>query len=146
DADKKLVADVIRYKLSELTLKDNREKAHSLRVKLLSDIQNSPTNKNGPRDVRKFMLKTIAEEAPKLFKYHAVARINGAILLAELSEPAYNEAEAEPPRKPAEPCLRAADPLIALVNDKAQLTAARIWGVNGLVRIASITDKPKQRF
>jgi len=92
------------------------------------------------------MLKTIAEEAPRLFKYHAIARINGAILLAELSEPQYNEADADGPRKPAEPCLKAAAPLLDLVNDKKQLTAARIWGVNGLVRIAAITDKPQLRF
>lgn len=147
DADRKLVADVIRYKLSLLTRKENRERAHLIRTKeILQDVANSPTNKNGPRDVRKFMLKTIAEEAPRLFQYHVIARINGAILLAELSEPQYNEADADGPRKPVEPCIRAAAPLMALVNDKKQLTAPRIWGVNGLVRIAAVTDKAPLRF
>jgi len=144
-ADEKLVADVIRYKLSLMTRKENRDKVHDLREKLLKDVAQSPTNKNGPRDVRKFMLKTIAEEAPRLFQYHAIARINGAILLAELSDPLYNEADAEPPRKAAEPCVRAAAPLMALIKDKKQLTAPRIWGVNGLVRIAAVTDKAQLR-
>jgi hypothetical protein len=146
DADKKLVVDIIRYKLAQMTLSKNRDKIHTLRTELLNDIKYSPTNKNGSRDVRKFMLKTIVDEAPQLFKYNAIARINAAILLAELSEPPYNEADADGPRKPAEPCVRAFAPLMELVKDKQQLTAVRIWGVNGLVRIAMVTDKAQQRF
>jgi hypothetical protein len=142
-ADEKLVADVIRYKLAQMTLNKNRDKVHILRAELLRDVAQSPTNKAGPRDVRKFMLKTIAEEAPKLFKFHAVARINGAILLAELAD--FNEVEADGPRKPAEPCLKGYAPLKDLVNDKQQLAAVRIWGINGLVRIAMVTDNKTQR-
>jgi hypothetical protein len=134
DEQKKFVADIMRWRLSLLTRKEFREQAAKYRGYILQDISNFPTNKGAPRDVRKHLLKTIAEEAPKLFKYHAIARINGAILLAELSDPAYNEADGDN-RKPAEPCIRALDPLTNLVKDKDQLTAPRIWGVNGLVRL-----------
>src|SRR5262245_51208306 len=107
EADRKLVADILRYKLSLMTRKENRDKVQALRADILKDVAFSPAAKSGSRDVRKFMLKTIAEEAPRLFKYHAVARINGAILLAELSDPAYNEADGDGNRKSAEPCTKA---------------------------------------
>jgi len=141
DVQKTLVVDIVRWKLSLLTRKEFREQVQANRDKLLADVKKSPTNpKAGSREVRKLMLQTIAKEAPRLFKYHAVARINGAILLAELSDPAYNEADGDGNRKPAEPCVRAKDPLIALVKDKNQLTAARIWGVIGLVRLAVLPE------
>jgi hypothetical protein len=138
---KKFVADIVRWRLSLLTRKEFREQAYTRRKDILADIGLSPTNKNGgSREVRRFILQTIADEAPRLFKYHAVARINGAILLAELSEPGYNESDGDGNRKPAEPCTRGMAPLLALVNDKSQLTAARIWGVIGLVRLAALPE------
>ncbi|MGE5191782.1 MAG: HEAT repeat domain-containing protein [Deltaproteobacteria bacterium] len=140
DADRKQVADIIRYKLSLLTRKENRDKIWFYRNDILTDVKTSPTSRTGSREARKFMLKTIAEEAPRLFKYHAVARINGAILLAELSDPLYNEADGDGNRKAAEPCIRALEPLLELVKDKQQLTAARIWGVIGLVRLGELPE------
>jgi hypothetical protein len=146
-AQEALVADIVRWKLSLLTRKEFREQVQANRDKLLADLKKSPTNpKVGSREVRKFILQTIAKEAPRLFKYHAVARINGAILLAELSDPAYNEADGDGNRRAAEPCIRGIAPLTALVNDKSQLTAPRIWGVIGLVRLAALPElKPVQR-
>lgn len=145
DNEKKLVADIIRYKLCELTRKENREKAWDLRLQILRDIAQSPS-KGGKRDVRKFMLKTVVEEAPKLFQYHAVARLNAAILLSELADPLYNEEEAEG-KKPAEPCVRALEPLKKMVEDGKQLTAVRTWGVNGLARLAALRElKQAKRF
>jgi hypothetical protein len=137
---RKFVADVVRWKLARLTQKEFREQAYTKRVEILRDISRypSPQNKSN-RDVRRFILKTIAEEAPRLFKYHAVARINGAILLAELSDPAYNEVDGDN-RKPAEPCVRALEPLLALVDDKKEIVGARVWGVNGLVRLAALPE------
>src|SRR5262249_50410087 len=108
------------------------------REEILTDVKQSP-GKGGKRDVRKFMLKMIAEEAPKLLQYHATARINAAILLADLSDSDYSEEEGDA-RKPTEPCTRGAEPLIKLVKDRAQLTAVRIWGVNGLVRLAMLPE------
>jgi hypothetical protein len=91
------------------------------------------------------MLKLIADEAPRLFKYHAIARINGAILLAEMSDSKFNEVDAEG-NKPAVPCVLGAVPLLNLVNDKEQLIAPRIWAVNGLVRLATLPEiKPQLR-
>lgn len=144
---KKLVADVVRWKLSQFTLKDRdiRDKVPTLRNNLLRDIATTPSLRTGPREVRMFMLKTIVEEAPKLFKYHIVARINGAILLAELSDPAYNEFDGDL-RKPSVPFVGATQPLLDLVKDTKQLTAPRIWGINGLVRLAVLPEiKPQLR-
>jgi hypothetical protein len=147
DVQRKLVADIVRWKLSLLTRKEFREQAQFNRGKILADLKKSPTNpKVGSREARKFMLKTIAEEAPRLFKYHMIARINGAILLAELSDPDYNEADGDGNRKPAEPCIRALEPLLELVKDEKQFTAPRIWGVIGLVRLGELQElKPQLR-
>ncbi len=137
---RKLVADMVRWKLSLLTHKELRDKAWEQRADILKDVRTSPVTKTGSREARKFMLQTIAEEAPRLFKYHAVARINGAILLAELSDPQYNEADGDGNRKPAEPCLKGLEPLLELVRDRKQLTAPRIWGVIGLVRLGELPE------
>jgi hypothetical protein len=145
EADRKLVADVVRYKLSELTRKENREKAFFLRISFQRDLE-QPQNRTAPRDVRKFMLNLVAKEAPRLFEYHAIARINGAILLAEMSDSRFNEVDAEG-NKPAVPCVAGVEPLLKLVNDKNQLVAPRIWGVNGLVRLATLPEiKPQDRI
>jgi len=141
--DKELVRKVIVWKLSELTRKENREKAWKLRGEILTDIKTSPSNKNSPHVVRKFMLDTIASEAPKLFQYHVVARLHGAILLAELSDPLYNEEEPSG-RNPGKPCVRAADPLMKMAKDGSQLPAVRVWGVNGLVRLAILPEISNQ--
>jgi hypothetical protein len=133
--DKQLVVTMIRYRLAQLTQKEYRDKAAELRLKLEKDIDGS-SNKPPPREARILALKTIAEEAPRLFQYHFVARLQGAILLAHLAD--FNETEAEGVKKAAVPCLRAVDPLIELVNDEKQLTAVRVWGINGLVRVATL--------
>src|SRR5262249_28090679 len=132
--EKETVRQVLVWKLSRLTRKDERDNAAKLRMEIEADIRNTPGNKAGPRVVRKFLLKTIVEQAPKLFTYHFVARLNGAILLAELSKPDFNEEEAQGQgRAAAKPCVLAAEPLLQMVKDRNQLTAVRIWGVNGLV-------------
>ena len=144
DQQRKLVTDVIRFKLSEFTRKENREKVYSLRMGLQRDMA-LPQNKATPRDVRKYVCKLVADEAPRLFAYHVIARINGAILLADMSDSKFNEVDAEG-NKPAVPCVYGADPLLKLVNDKKQLVAPRIWGVNGLVRLATLPEiKPQLR-
>jgi hypothetical protein len=135
DSDKDLVVKMVKYRLAQFTQKEFRERAAELRIKLEKDIEIS-NNKPPPRAARLLTLKTIAEEAPKLFEYHFVARLQGAILLAHLSD--FNETEAEGTKKAAVPCIRGAEPLIDLVGDKQQLTAIRLWGVHGLVRLAMI--------
>jgi hypothetical protein len=145
EADRKLVGEVVRYKLSEFTRKENRDKVAALRTALQRDLE-MPQNRTAPRDVRKFMLRLVADEAPRLFKYHAIARINGAILLAEMSDSKFNEVDAEG-NKPSVPCVLAWEPLLKLVNDKEQLVAPRIWAVNGLVRLATLPEiKPQLRI
>jgi hypothetical protein len=141
EKDKEFVASIMRWKLSRLTHKDMRETAEDWREKIKKDLANNPRPITNPKTVRKFLLKVVADEAPKLFEYHAIARLNGAILLAELSE--VNEAEAEG-RNPAVPCTRGAAPLMEMVKDSAQLTSIRVWGVKGLVRLATLPEVNSQ--
>jgi len=142
DKDKALVADVMKWKLSQLTLKDKRESAEDWREKSIKrDLQQFP-EKGNPKTVRSFLLKVVAEEAPRLFEYHAMARINGAILLSELCE--INETDAVG-KAPAVPCFRGADPLMEMVKDTKQLTAVRGWGVKGLVRLATLPEIPSAK-
>lgn len=142
--EKELVRKIVIWKLSMLTRKDNRDNVEKERRKIEQDIKSTPGNKSGPRAVRKFLLDAIVKETPELFKYHFIARLNGAILLAELSGPEFNLEEASG-RTPAKPCLLAFDPLIALVSDRSQLAAVRIWGVNGLVRLATMPELNAQK-
>lgn len=144
--EKELVRKVLVWKLSTLTRKDEpaggkqyRENASATRREIEKDISSSPSTKSGPRAVRKFLEKTVVEQAPKLFEYHFIARLNGAILLAELSGPDFNEEDAQL-RSAAKPCVLASEPLQAMVADRKQLTAVRIWGVNGLVRLAMLPE------
>ena len=145
DEDKEIVRKVLTWKLANLTRKEHefRDRAHLLRDELLREIKNNPSGKGKPRTVRKFMLETITAETPRLFDYHIIARLQAAIILAELSDPAYNEEEAQPP-SPAKPCLLALDPLTKMVRDTKQLTAVRIWGVNGLVRLGLVPQVKQQ--
>jgi hypothetical protein len=138
EADRQLVSDVLRWKLSLLTRKEERDKAIKNRGDILRDFTIYPS-KGNPRVVRKFMLKQVAEEAPKLFQYHFIARLNAAILLADLAD--INETEAEG-KAAAVPCTRGAAPLLELVKDDKQLTSVRVWGINGLVRLAVLPDLP----
>jgi len=138
EADKQLVTNVLRWKLSQLTRKEDREKATENRQKIFRDLSQFPSRGN-PRKVRIHMLKQVAEEAPKLFQYHFVARLNGAILLADLAD--INETDAEG-KVAAVPCTKAYDALLDLVKDSNQLTAVRVWGVNGLVRLAVLPELP----
>jgi hypothetical protein len=144
--EKEFVRQILIWKLSTLTRKDEpaggtpwRENAVKTRQGIEKDVMGSPSSKSGPRVVRKFLLKTIVEEAPKLFQYHFIARLNGAILLAELSGPDFNEEEAQG-RNAAKPFVLAAEPLRKMVMDRDQLAAVRIWGVNGLVRLAVLPE------
>ena len=147
-SEKQFVADYMRWKLSLLTLKEKREATKEKetveywREMIKRDI--SPQfypEKNNPTVVRKFLLKVIADEAPKLFEYHAIARLNGAILLSELCDIPETDAQG---RNPAIPCMRGAAPLMEMLKDTKQLTAVRAWGVKGLVRLATLPEVPSQ--
>ncbi len=88
----------MRWKLSMLTHKEKRETAWDWREKTIKrDLAGYP-QKGNPKNVRKFLLKLVADEAPKLFEYHVIARLNGAILLAELCEINETDAGREEPR------------------------------------------------
>jgi hypothetical protein len=142
DADKQLIAEVVEWKLSQLTRKENREKSSKLREELFRDIKLSGTGRGGKQEVRVLMLQTVVEKAPKLFSYHFTARLNGAILLADLSE--INEKEQEGRNLPVR-FTKAYAPLIDLLKqvdeqNRKQPDAVRIWAVDGLMRIGAIPE------
>jgi hypothetical protein len=137
EVDKTLISDIIRWRLAQITRKENREKAASLREQIYRDVAQSGTARGARREVRVFMMQSVADQAPELFRYHFVARLNGAILLADLSD--LNEVEAEG-KNPAIRCVRALRPLVDLVKQKDQPVAVRIWGVKGLMRLAAASD------
>jgi hypothetical protein len=147
--DRKLIAEIVEYYLAQMTLKDAHEKASETRERLYRNMRNSGSAPGTKLDVRVFMMQTVVEKAPRLFGYHFAARLNGAILLADLSN--LNEKAAEG-RNPAVRCSRAYPVLINLlkaVDEKnhKQPDAVRIWLVEGLVRIATLPDlnKPQVR-
>ena len=139
EGEKQFVGDIMRWKLSMLTRKEKRETAADWREKQIQkDL--SPQfypSKGNPKTVRKFLLKFVADEAPKLFEFHVIARLNGAILLSELCDIPETDGDN---KSPAIPCVRGGPPLMEMVKDEKQLTAVRIWGVNGLVRLAILPE------
>lgn len=142
EEDKQILAEMIEWQLSQFTRNENREKVAKLREALFRDIKNSGTVRSGKADARAFMMQTVVSKAPKLFSYHLAARLNGAILLADLSE--VNEKEQEG-RNPPVKFTKAYVPLIDLlkqVDDKNQKQpeAVRIWAVDGLMRIGAIPE------
>jgi hypothetical protein len=147
--DRKLVSEIVEYYLAQMTLKDGHEKASDIRERLYRNMRNSGSAPGTKLDVRVFMMQAVVEKAPKLFTYHFAARLNGAILLADLSN--LNEKEAEG-RSPAVRCSRAFPVLVSLLkavdeHNHKQPDAVRIWLVEGLVRIATLPDlnKPQVR-
>jgi beta-lactamase regulating signal transducer with metallopeptidase domain len=135
DREKSLVSDAMRWKLSLIRRRENRERAAELRLQVQRDIAEAGKD-TGQRSVRKFLLDTIVEETPKILKADDVAAINGAILLAELNE---EEADGD---KPARPYRGAAESLLKIVNEPQHRVAVRLWGVKGLVRLASDPQLP----
>lgn len=127
--DKKLIDDLVKYKLAQMTLKENRENVHRLREKMLGEIRQAGVAKQ--QAVRDYILRRIVEDAPQLFKYHFVARINGALLLTELDEADVNGGG---------PHVPAFDPLLKLLRDQSQLEALRLVAVKGLSRIAAVKE------
>lgn len=140
--ERQFVADIMQWKLSMLTRKEKRETAdHWRETQIKKDLNGYPKTGN-PKTVRKFLLKFVADEAPKLFEFHVIARLNGAILLSELCE--INESDAEGGKTPAVPCMKGATPLMEMVKDGKQLTSVRAWGIKGLVRLATLPEAPAQ--
>jgi hypothetical protein len=131
--EKKLVDDVIRGKLSELTKKEARDenKVVERRQEVMREMK---LPKSVPREVRTYALESIVRQAPKLLEYHILARINGVILLSELNEVDEEGTGSSP--IPAIPYVPAYDPLLKVLNDEKQHDGVRALAVKGLVRIA----------
>lgn len=132
----------IQWRLSQFTLRElltvnaNQQKIAGMRSKLLKDVDRA-RSKAGPV-VFKAYLDTLVRETPKLFKYHFVARLNGAWILAELDEiPAENN-------KPAVPFLAVAEPLLDFLGQENQLDVVRVPAVRGLARVVRDGQPPEK--
>lgn len=134
--EKKLIDEVVRSRLCEMTKKQARDdnRVAFWRLELTKELRATPA-KGVQKEVRQYILQSIAKQAPMLFTYNILARINGAILLGEL-----NESEEEGASVPAVPYIPAYEPLITLLNDEKQHGGVRALAVKGLVRIANDKD------
>lgn len=156
--DVQLIGEVIRYKLSLLTLKKHRdppprptpgldpkvkdamEKAikefksqYEIRREIIADITQAGAL-SGAKEVRLEILKAIVKEIPPLFEAHFSARLHGAILLTEINL-------TDDPETPFGPTIA---PLVKLVTDDTQHDAVRIWAVIGLKRLLTYGQTPAE--
>jgi hypothetical protein len=150
DAEKKLVSDILHWKLCTLTHRDKREKAYDIQQSIFREIDQSGGKGGGKkRDVRKFMLQTVVDKSPEIFQYHIVARVNCAVLLANLSD--IMEVEGEGTKNPRVPCTRARGLLLKVLDgDPAvygkQPDAVRVVALRGLIKLALLPElKPTDR-
>lgn len=147
EADVKAIQEIVRFRLSQFTLKEAREfrepgqkglkPVHLLREDLIREVAQAYNNtREGPRQFHDKLLETLVQETPKLFQYHFVARINGLILLTELNQREGDMYKGIPPL----PYIPAHAPLLKVLTDSKQLDALRVWAVVGLVRIAEMPE------
>jgi len=160
--DIKTINDVIRYKLSLLTLKRHRDppprptpgldpdvkkkmetaikefkSQYDIRREIIADITRAGFL-SGTKEVRLEILKAIVKECPPLFEAHFSARLHGAILLTELNEAEGTNNVDEVPFGPT------VTPLVKLVTDEKQHDAVRIWAVIGLKRLLVYPQSPAE--
>ena len=111
EEDKKLVSDIVRWRLAEMTKKENRATVHKIRDDLNRDLRQAGISKK--RGMQEALVQSIIQYAPELFDYHIVARMNAAVLLAELNEVEEDYFSG----RPAVPARDAAAPLLKLLAD-----------------------------
>ena len=131
----------IQWRLSQFTLRKyltanpQQQQIGSMRSKWLRDVDRA--RKAGPTIFQAYV-DTLVRETPKLFKYHMVARLNAAVLLAEL-----NETPAEG-NKPAVPLLAVTEPLLDFLGQQNQLGVVRVPAVRGLARVIRDGQPPEK--
>lgn len=142
EEDRKLFVQVVRWKLSQFTLHeilmdpDNQQEISRVRREIFRDID---TARDAGTTNFNLLMQTLIAEIPELFKYHFIARLNGAWLLAELNE---EEVQTGARPRPAVPYAPAAAPLLALLKQPQQLEAVRRPAVIGLSRIYANAQIP----
>lgn len=84
-AGRKIVENTVRYRLSELTLKEKLEDLPTLRRKFVEQIQiNSAKRPEEVRGMAQLIGQSIVNQAPELLKNQYIVRIQAAELLGEI--------------------------------------------------------------
>lgn len=137
DAAKKLIRDGVRYRLAQLTVKENREKKlnlHELREMLLRDLQFAGKLLDKPDEVRTFrgfVLQEIVAQAAPLLQNNLYVRLQIVILLGEL-----NLTDEDPRRNLQTVAFApAAAPLAEVLRDAKQPEALKVAAVRSLTRV-----------
>jgi hypothetical protein len=156
DDERKVLAEVLRWKMARFTKKKNREppamikdkkdkeklvrdpdwiSLYENRKEIAEDVRQAGRLGQG-KDVRPELLKAISKEAAGILEgYHWAARMNVAILLTEINS-SYDPAEF--------PYVQASPLLIKIARDNKQVDAVRIWGVLGCRRLLRFEQTPAE--
>jgi hypothetical protein len=137
EESKAIIRNGIRYRLNELTLKENRKDLARVRERLTAqDLRQAGTvglaKADQIRDFRQQLLTIVVEETEKLFDNNGYVRIQAAILLGEL-----NLIEDDDPAKglKREAFALGARPLCKVIKDPEQPEAVKIVSVLSMIRI-----------
>ena len=153
DEERKVMAEVVRWKMARFTKKKNREppprkvdkdgkeikdkewiSLYENRREIAENVRQAG-RLGGGRDVRPELLKAISKEAAGILEgYHWAARMNVAILLSEINS-SY---------EPDLPYVQASPLLIKIVRDTKQVDAVRIHGVLGCRRLLRFEQTPAE--
>ncbi|TWU11476.1 hypothetical protein CA54_02830 [Symmachiella macrocystis] len=131
----------VQWRLSQFTLRKyltanaQQQQIGAMRSKWLRDVDRA--RKASPTIFQAYV-DTLVRETPKLFKYHMVARLNAAVLLAELNE------TPEENNKPAVPLLAVTEPLLDFLGQENQLGVVRVPAVRGLARVIRDGQPPEK--
>lgn len=133
--DVDLIRKIIRWKLSEFTLKSKREQVFKLREDIIvRDLRFA----NMTQEVKNAMLDAILVEAPTLFDHCLEPRFNAVLLLTDLN---VREATSDG-KQQAVPFLPACTPLLNVLNNPQQPDIVKIPAAIGAVRYASPVPTP----
>ncbi len=131
----RLIERGVRYRLAQMTLKDNRKKLHTLREQLVvQDLPFAAKLKKKPDDIRAFrtvVLEEVVKQAAALFDNNFYVRLQAVVLLGEL-DLTENDTSTGLTLQAFAP---AAKPLMAFLKDPAQPESIKPAAVRGLYRI-----------
>jgi len=130
----------VRFRLYQMTLKENRRLIHKRRDEMVRDVNFAGKVPGAKQDARLYLLAQITKRAEELLDNNFQVRLNTVILLSML-----DEVDADNKRKIARKAYTpAAEVLLKVLVDPDQLEAIKLRAVAGLQRIASIGDPNNQ--
>ncbi len=144
EAERDNFIQYLQWKLARFTLRsnllntENQDNIGKFRQELFSDLRKSARANEKFRDT---FLELLVQETPKLFKYHHISRLNGAVILSELNAV---EGQNVAGSRKAIPYLAAARPMLDLVKDQQQAGPVCVPAVRGLSRIIRDANPPDE--